>query len=83
MLYALELGTPLTRERSPVKLPRRNDFPGIGYLTADEVKREIERLRTQDLPPPMYDMVEDDRRAFRWCLRQAAKKERGIVAFYY
>jgi hypothetical protein len=83
MLKALELNTPLSRERSPVKLPRRDDFPGIGYLTGAEVKRELERLRQMDMSFPEDDLIEDDRRAFLWCLRRAAKKGVGIVAFYY
>lgn len=82
MLKSLDLATLLSKERSPVRLPRRDDFPGIGYLTAEEVKREVERLRRLDLSHP-DDEVEEDRKTFLRCLQRALKKRAGVVAFYY
>jgi hypothetical protein len=84
MLKALQLHTPLSKERSPVPLPkRRDDFPGIGYLTAAEVRREIDRLRALDLSFPDDDEIEADRQELLRALHKAARKRVGVVAFYY
>jgi hypothetical protein len=83
MLRALKLNTPLSRDRSPVRLPKRDDFPGIGYLTADELEREVERLRGLDLSYPASPEIEEDRRTFLRCLQKAAKRRAGVVSFYY
>ncbi|HKB39051.1 MAG TPA: hypothetical protein VKD72_21605 [Gemmataceae bacterium] len=84
MLKALKLDTPLSRERSPVPLPKsREDFPGIGYLTAAEVKREVDRLGAMDLSFPTDELIEADRKELLRSLQKAAKKQVGVVAFYY
>jgi hypothetical protein len=83
MLQVLKLNTPLSNERSPVALPKRDDFPVIGFLAADEVEREVERLRGLDLSYPKSAEIEEDRKTFCRCLEKASKKRIGIVAFYY
>ena len=83
MLSALNLNTPLANERSPVSLPKRDDFPVIGYLTADEVEREVERLRGLDLSYPRSAEIEEGRKTFLRCLKGAARRRTSIVAFYY
>jgi hypothetical protein len=83
MLRALKLNTPLSQERSPVTLPERDDFPTIGYLTADEVEHEVERLRELDLSFPKSAEIEEGRQTFFRCLMAAANKRAGIVSFYY
>ncbi len=83
MLSALELETPLARKRAPVRLPKREEFPDVGYLTADEVRRELERLRGRDPSQPRSAGIEEGRKTFFRCLKQAAEKRVGIVAFYY
>jgi hypothetical protein len=83
MLQALKLNTPLSKERSPVSLPQRDDFPVIGYLTADEVECEVERLRKLDLSSPKRAAIEEGRKTFFRCLKEAAKRRTSLVAFYY
>ncbi len=83
MLKALKLDTPLSRERSPVRLPKRDDFPAIGYLTAEEVQREAARLGGRELSYPQSAEVEQGRRTLLGCLRKAARRRAGVVAFYY
>jgi hypothetical protein len=83
ILSHLGLDTRLREKRSPVRLPRRDDFPVIGFLTADEVQGELEGLRALDLSFPQSAEIEHDRRTFFKCLQNAAKKGVGIVAFYY
>jgi hypothetical protein len=83
MLHALQLNSTLGDERSPVSLPPRDGFPAIGYLTADEVKHEVERLRGLDLSYPKSAEIEKGRKTFFRCLKEPAKRGTGIVAFYY
>jgi hypothetical protein len=83
MLKALSVNTPLSKDRSPVPLPKRDDFPGIGYLTAAEVQREVDRLSGLDLSLPKDDNVKTDRKELLRSLQKAAKKRVGVVAFYY
>ena len=77
------LDTPLAEERSPVPLPKRNDFPVIVYLTAAEVRREAERLVGMDLSFPEDEGIEAERKALLRALRKAARKRVGVVGFYY
>ena len=84
MLQALKLNTPLSKERSQVKLPKsKDDFPAIGYLTADEVGREAKRLAGMDLSYPRDEEIEEDRKELLRALQKAAKKQLGVVAFYH
>ena len=84
MLKALQLKTALSKERPPVKLSKsRNDFPGVGHLTADEVASEVGRFAAADLSFPADDLIEADRAEFLKALQKAAKKGVGVVAFYY
>ena len=83
MLHALQLNSTLSNERSPVSLPPRDDFPAIGYLTADEVEHEVERLRGLDLSYPKSAEIEKGRKTFFRCLKEAAKRGTGILSFYY
>src|SRR5262245_32566797 len=64
ILSHLRLDTRLRISRSPVRLPRRDDFPVIGFLTADEVQGELERFRLLDLSFPQSAEIEHDRRTF-------------------
>jgi hypothetical protein len=82
-LRALKIDTPLAKERSPVALPRNDDFPYISYLTEDEVQREVQRLRSTDLSYPKNAEIESDRRELFQCLDAAAAKHRAVVSFYY
>src|SRR5262249_16377157 len=83
ILSHLGLDTRLREERSPVRLPERDDFPAISFLTANEVQREVKRLGALDLSFPQSAEVEQDRQTFFKCLKTAARKGVGIVAFYY
>lgn len=82
-LEALELKTPLSKTRSPVKLPRIDDFPYISYLDAERLRAEVARLRGMDLSYPGDQDIEDERRRFLRLLEQAAEQGRGVVGFYY
>lgn len=83
MLSHLDLDTRLGEERAPVPLPEERDSPVISYLSAQEVQREFARFRELDLSFPESVEVEEDRKALLGCLRKAAKKRAGIVAFYH
>ena len=83
ILSHLGLNTRLREERSPVRLPERDDFPAISFLTATEVRREVKRLAALDLSFPQSAEIEQDRLTFSKCLKKAARKGVGIVAFYY
>ncbi len=82
-LEALELKTPLSKTRSPVKLPKIDDFPYISYLDAEGLRAEVTRLRGMDLSYPRDQDVEEERRRFLRLLEQAAEQGRGVVGFYY
>lgn len=83
MLKALKLDTPLSKTRTPVELPKSKEFPEIGYLTADEVEREVKRLEGMDLSYPKDELIEADRKELLRALQKAAKKKLGVVAFYH
>lgn len=82
-LRALEIKTPLSKKRSPVRLPRIHDFPVISYLSADELRAEVDRLREMDLAYPSDREIEEERRRFLKLLTTAVKGGRGVVGFYY
>lgn len=83
MLGYLRLKTPLQKERHPVPLQKsRSDFPGISYLTAAEVRREVDRVSAIDLSH-RDEEIESARREFLEALQKAAKKGLGVVAFYH
>lgn len=79
----LKLKTPLSKKRSPVKLPKIDDFPTISYLEATELRAEVDRLRSIDLAYPKDFDVEEERRRFLTLLEFAAEQGRGVVGFYY
>lgn len=79
----LQVKTPLSKKRSPIKLPRIEDFPVISYLDAAETRGEVERLRSMDLAYPNDPEVEQERRRFLMLLESAAEQGRGVVGFYY
>ncbi len=83
LLSHLGLGTQLREQRTPVPLPERDDFPEIGYLTAEELRNEVEQLGATDLSDPQRPEIEEDRIAFLAYLQDAARRGMGIVAFYY
>jgi len=80
-LEPLELDTPLEQKRTPVPL-KHPDFPVISFLTADEVAAESRRLSRLDLEFPDDEDIEDAREALFQCLKRAADKGLGVVAFY-
>lgn len=82
-LKALKLGTPLGERRSPIRLPTGEDFPIIGYLTAEEVLREVGRLGAMDLSYPGGVSIERDRHLLYGHLRSADHQGRAVVTFYY
>lgn len=83
-LRELELKTPLSKERSPVKLPKIHDFPVISYLDAAGFQAEVERLRGMDLSFPKDRAIEKERKRFLKALEKGARKAgRGVVGFYY
>lgn len=67
----------------PVPLPRPDDFPGTGYMTADEVATANERLRGAPEPTSGDPDVVDAVACVRGWLAAAAAANRGIVAYYY
>lgn len=82
-LKSLQLKTPLSKPRSPVKLPKTTDFPVVSFLDAAEVLAEVGRLRATDLADRSDRENEAERRKFLRCLEQAAAAGRGVVGFYY
>lgn len=82
-LRSLRLKTPLSKTRSPVKLPKIEDFPYISYLDAEELRAELARLRQTDLSYPKDEEVEQERKHFLQLLESAVEKKRGVVGFYY
>jgi hypothetical protein len=82
-LRDLKIDSPLCTWRTPVALPPIDDFPYIGYLTADEVREEVARMESMDLSCPESPGVEKDRKLLFRCLNGASKKGLGVVAFYY
>lgn len=83
LLTHLKLKTPLSRRRKPVKLPRSDDVPEIGYLTAEEVQQEHSRLQGIDLAFPTSSEIETDRREYASAVSRAAVAGNAIVAFGY
>jgi hypothetical protein len=83
LLTHLKLKTPLSRRRKPVKLPRSEDVPEIGYMTPEEVKREIVRLQGIDLAFPASSEIEASRREYAVAVSRAAASGNAIVAFGY
>src|SRR5262245_16507275 len=82
-LRSLKLNTRLSKVRLPVKVPKRDDFPYISFLEADEVRDEVARLRAMDLSDPSDPENEAERRRFQQLLEQAADQHLGVVGFYY
>lgn len=79
----LQVKTPLSKKRPPVKLPKIEDFPTISYLDAAETRAEVDRLRSMDLAYPKDPEIEQERRRFLALLESAAEQGRGVVGFYY
>ena len=82
-LRSLRLKTPLSKVRSPVKLPKSDDFPYISFLDVQELQDEVARLRTLDLADPDDPENEDERKYFLELLEQAVAQNRGVVGFYH
>lgn len=82
-LKALKLDTPLAKSRTPIRLPEVDEFPYIGYLTAEEVRGEVARLGAMDLSYPPSAAIARDRRALLQYLETAAQAGHAVVAFYY
>jgi hypothetical protein len=82
-LRSLKLKTPLSKTRSPVKLPKSEDFPYISFLDEQELRDEVARLRTVDLADPNDPENEEERKYFLQLLEQAVALNCGIVGFYH
>jgi hypothetical protein len=82
-LRSLNLKTPLSKTRLPVKLPKSEDFPFISYLDAEELRAEVARLQAADLAYPEDEEVAEERKYFLQLLEKAAEQNRGVVSFYY
>jgi len=65
--------------RLPVPIPKPKDFPGIGYLTRDEMQQEIEAFAAVEAK---YD-ESDPEACFIAALREACEMERDLVTFTY
>jgi len=78
------LGTPtgLTSSGPPLPISRPEDFPSIGFLTADQVGDEYLRLKDQDLSHERKDL-EWAREEFRSFLRLAFERKLALVTFTY
>lgn len=83
LLSDLKLKTPISRRRKPVKMPRSDDVPEIGYLTAEEVRQEHARLQSMDLAFPGSTEIEESRREYATAVARAAAMGNAIVAFGY
>ncbi len=82
-LRSLNLKTPLSKTRPPVKLPKIDEFPYISYLDAEELRAEVARLRAMDIAYPQDIEVEQERKHFLQLLENAAEQNRGVVGFYH
>jgi hypothetical protein len=88
-LAKIGLDAKLARRRTPVELPKSTDFPIVGYLTADEVTAELERLTaTAGRGPGLFGRLlgrgaglEEEREALVECLRRTAEGNQGILFF--
>ena len=76
----LEIPTGVLSSGPPLPIPTPLDFPMIGFLTADEVREEYDRLKDQDLSHDDED-IEAAREEFRSYLLQANDQGLGIVTF--
>ena len=83
MLTGLKIKTPLSRRRKPVKLPKSDDLPEIGHLTAEEVQQEYTRLQSVELAFPSSAEIEGSRREYASAVGRAVTLGLGIVAFGY
>jgi hypothetical protein len=82
-LKQLKLPTALCKTRLPVALPKFRSAPYISFLSADEVRSEVEQLVAGGVEYPGDPHLEEDRQAFLNCLQDAAKEGDGIVSFYH
>jgi hypothetical protein len=91
-LQSLKLDTGLTKARIPMSLPAAKDYdcPEVSYLTAEEVRAEAQRLRSQAARGGggMFGRLlgrnaerEEEREAFVQCLERAAQEDLAVVSF--
>jgi hypothetical protein len=69
--------TPLARVRLP------DDFPRISYLTAEEVRAELERRPEREAAFAADEGLAEEWEEFAKCLVSARRRKTGIVTFYY
>lgn len=74
--------TKLERLRSPVKLPKNDDFPYLSYLTADEVAAELKKFSAMELDGD-EEWIRKYRLDFLKILKQATKLKLGLLCFYH
>lgn len=65
----------------PVQIPRPDDFPGYGHLTADRVRTALIELNANTYRGGDPDVAEAIDGLHGW-LRDAAQDSRGIVSFF-
>lgn len=80
-LRSLELKSPLSKTRSPVRLPRREEFPYISYVDRLEAEAELERI--QSIAPSPDPEIASERDSYSCCLSTAVSLGLGVVGFYY
>lgn len=67
---------------SPVPLPRIPDFPGIGYISVEQLSaalREAENQQRDSGDADLRDLLTE----FKSWLEEAAQRRRSLVLFYY
>jgi hypothetical protein len=69
--------------RSPVSLPKIDDFPYISFVTHDELRNDIEAFRSVDASGTETTDEVIERKQLLGVLEHALHKQFGIVAFYY
>jgi hypothetical protein len=76
----LELGTGLEDSGPPLPIPPHPDTPLIGYLTAQRVAAQYERLKDADLRHEDDESIAEAREIVRSWLRQATESGRSLVS---
>jgi hypothetical protein len=74
----LEIGTGLEDSGPPLPIPRHKDTPLLGFLTAEEVVEQYERLMNEDLSHEDDDVEEARETVLSW-LREAADQRKALV----
>jgi hypothetical protein len=79
----------LVERGSPVKMPKPDDFPGIGYLTRDEARKLLSPLDPAKIQkairaePDAQDWFQSAIDELREWLELCAKTNRDLICFYF